>query len=96
MKEERTKKAKLWRYSSIWSLLLISGVICWFLAYAFSIDIAREEPTLLPTATFAIGLVCGFTGLVCYFGLIEVLSPIAKWLWGKLGHNPRSFLELLT
>ena len=89
-KKTKGKMSAIGKYVGMWVATLAVGFICWACAYAYSlIGIS------VPKALFGIGLFCGITGTATYFMAFSLLTPVAKWVWGRIRRNPKSFIKLI-
>jgi hypothetical protein len=91
MKKTTKKKAFiLAKYSGMWAFTLFLGFVTFVFVYSRNVclDCVRE-------AYFFLGVFAGIFGAACYFMLCALLTPIGKWIWGKIRHKPQSFIKLI-
>jgi uncharacterized membrane protein len=89
-KRTKEKTKAIGKYVAWWVATLFVGFICGVLVFAYSVCEGCE-----PRTFYLIGLWAGITGTTAYFMLFSVLTPVAKWVWGKIRHNPKSFIKLI-
>lgn len=91
MKKKTKEKTKaIGKYVVWWVAALFVGFPCWILIYSFSLCDGCE-----PRTYYLIGLFAGITGTTAYFMVFSLLTPVAKWIWGKIKHKPKSFIKLI-
>jgi hypothetical protein len=92
-KSRPEKRTLLGVWAIYWFIVLVMGFFAWFLCYVFYLHpVERIEP---PEAFFMLGIVAGVCAMACLNTLVWVLTPVAKWAWGRIRHRPSSFLGLL-
>ena len=89
-KQTKEKTKAIGKYIAWWVATLFIGFICWVLAYSYNVCEGCE-----PRTFYLIGLFAGMTGTACYFMVFSLLTPVAKWIWGKIKRKPKSFLRLI-
>ena len=91
MKKATKEKAKiLAKYVVMWIATVAIGFISWVFLYTGTVCGICEPKTF-----FWLGVFGGVTGTACYFMLFSLLTPVAKWVWGKVKHNPKDFIKLI-
>jgi hypothetical protein len=91
MKKQTKEKTKaIGKYVAWWVGTIFVGFICWACVYTYGVCDGCG-----PRTFYLIGLFTGMTGTTAYFMLLSVLAPIAKWVWGKIRHNPKNFIKLI-
>ena len=92
MKKRTKEKAKaIVKYSVMWVVTIAVGFLCWICLYFYTIPCDICEPRTY----FVMGLLAGVTGTACYFMIFSLLTPVVKWVWGKIRHKPQSFIKLM-
>lgn len=89
-KETKEKVKTLVKYTVMWVATVATGFISWFFLYAGTVCIICEPRTFL-----WLGIFGGVTGTACYFMVFSLLTPVAKWVWGKIRRNPKNFIGLI-
>ena len=89
-KQTKKKMGAIGKYVGWWIATLVVGFLCWVFLYSYGACDGCE-----PRVYYLIGLFAGVTGTVCYFMLFSLLTPVAKWIWGKIRKKPKGFLKLI-
>ena len=87
MSKPMAKWLVIGRYYSIWVGTIMLGFITYTAAYAPFGDSLKGE--------YVRGLMVGMFGSITYFLVWGLLSPVVKWLWGKISHKEVTWLEVI-
>ncbi len=89
-RKTKEKLSAIGKYAGMWVATLVVGLLCWACTYVYLLIGLN-----VPKALFPLGLFTGITGTAAYFMAFSLLTPVAKWIWGKIKHNPKSFIKLI-
>lgn len=91
-KRTKTKVATLVKYSCAWLATIGIGFACWLIIAMFN----QIEYLYSKQVSFWFGFLGGILGTLCYFMAWSMLTPVVKWAWGKIRHNQKDFIELVS
>lgn len=91
-KKTKTKVATLVKYSCAWVITIGGGFACYLFIYMFKV--AGHYWT--QEISFWFGFLGGILGTLCYFMVWSLLTPVVKWIWGKIRHSPKGFVKLVS
>ena len=94
MNKKKSKKIKLLgQYFVWWFVALVFGGLAWLLFYGFWLHpLAGIE--MKTSGFFSMGFLSGICAAMCYSLVWQLMTPIVKWVKGKVRHQPKGFLEL--
>jgi len=92
MKKTTKRKAiAIAKYSGMWVATIGVGFLCWVCLYFYTIPCDLCEPRTY----YVMGLLAGIAGTICYFMVFSLLTPVVRWVWGKIRCKPQSFIKLI-